>query len=59
VGAGRLLGIEVLDHIVIGRGHYVSLKDKGVIDGRQQEAPRRPEGEVLVPKSRVCHLAVR
>ncbi len=34
VEAGRLLGIEVLDHIVIGRGRYVSLKDKGVIDGR-------------------------
>lgn len=34
VEAGRLLGIEVLDHIVIGRGRYVSLKDQGVIDGR-------------------------
>lgn len=26
VGAGWLLGIEVLDHIVIGRVRYVSLK---------------------------------
>lgn len=32
VEAGRLCGIEVLDHIVIGRGRYVSLKDQGVID---------------------------
>ena len=31
VEAGQLLGIEVLDHIVIGRGRYVSLKDQGVI----------------------------
>jgi DNA repair protein RadC len=31
VEAGRLLGIEVLDHIVIGRGRYVSLKDQGVL----------------------------
>jgi DNA repair protein RadC len=31
VEAGRLLGIEVLDHIVIGRGRYVSLKDLGVL----------------------------
>jgi len=29
--AGRLLGIDVLDHIVIGRGCFVSLKDKGVL----------------------------
>jgi DNA repair protein RadC len=28
VEAGRLLGIEVLDHIVIGRGRFVSLKDR-------------------------------
>lgn len=29
--AGRLLGIDVLDHIVIGRGRFVSLKDQGVL----------------------------
>ncbi len=29
--AGRLLGIELLDHIVIGRGRFVSLKDQGVL----------------------------
>jgi DNA repair protein RadC len=27
--AGRLLGIEVLDHIIIGKDGYVSLKEKG------------------------------
>ncbi len=31
VEAGRLFGIEVLDHIVIGRGRYVSMKDRGVM----------------------------
>ncbi|HEY8485776.1 MAG TPA: DNA repair protein RadC [Limnochordales bacterium] len=29
VEAGRLLGIEVLDHVVIGRGRYASLKELG------------------------------
>lgn len=29
VECGRLLGIEVLDHIIIGDGIYVSLKEKG------------------------------
>ena len=27
VAAGKLLDIEVLDHIVIGRGRFVSLKE--------------------------------
>lgn len=30
--AGKLLDIEVLDHIVIGRGRFVSLKEMGLID---------------------------
>jgi DNA repair protein RadC len=30
VEAGRLLDIEVLDHLVIGHGRYVSLKSKGL-----------------------------
>ncbi len=30
VQAGKLLDIEVLDHIVIGRGRYVSMKDRGL-----------------------------
>jgi DNA repair protein RadC len=30
VQAGRLLDIEVLDHLVIGRQEFVSLKSKGL-----------------------------
>ncbi len=30
VSAGRLLDVEVLDHIVIGLGRFVSLKDRGL-----------------------------
>jgi len=30
VAAGRLLGIEVLDHLVIGRQRYVSLRERGL-----------------------------
>lgn len=30
VEAGELLGIPVLDHIIIGHGHFVSLKAKGL-----------------------------
>jgi DNA repair protein RadC len=29
--SGKLLGIELLDHIIIGNGCYVSLKEKGVL----------------------------
>jgi len=29
--AGTLMGIEVLDHIVLGAGRYVSLKERGVL----------------------------
>jgi len=29
--SGKLLGIDVLDHIIIGDGRYVSLKDEGFI----------------------------
>lgn len=31
VEAGMILGIEVLDHIIIGDGRYNSLKEKGII----------------------------
>ena len=27
---GQLLGIEVLDHLVIGQGRFVSLKERGL-----------------------------
>ncbi len=30
VAAGKLLGIEVLDHLIIGQGRYVSLKERGL-----------------------------
>jgi len=29
--AGRLLGIEVLDHVIVGNGCYVSLKERGLL----------------------------
>ncbi len=30
VAAGKLLDIEVLDHIIVGEGRYVSLKERGL-----------------------------
>ena len=30
VAAGKLLDIEVLDHLIIGRHRYVSLKERGL-----------------------------
>jgi hypothetical protein len=30
VQAGKLLDIDVLDHLVIGRGSFVSLKERGL-----------------------------
>lgn len=32
VEAGRILGIEVLDHVIIGDGRYISLKEQGSLD---------------------------
>jgi DNA repair protein RadC len=29
VESGKILGIDVVDHIVLGDGEYVSLKEKG------------------------------
>jgi len=31
--AGRVVGIEVLDHVVVGDGRYVSLRERGVLAG--------------------------
>jgi DNA repair protein RadC len=31
VEVGKIIGIDVLDHIVLGDGEYVSLKEKGFI----------------------------
>jgi DNA repair protein RadC len=28
---GKIIGIELIDHIVIGYGTYISLKEKGVL----------------------------
>lgn len=33
VAGGRLLGIEVLDHIIIGDNKYASLKERGLVNG--------------------------
>lgn len=30
-GAGEIIGINVLDHVIIGDGKYVSLKEKGIL----------------------------
>jgi DNA repair protein RadC len=32
--AGKLLGIQVLDHIIVGRDTYMSFADEGLLDGR-------------------------
>ena len=31
IEAGKILGIDLLDHLVIGDGRYVSLKEKGYV----------------------------
>ena len=41
VAAGRLLDVDVLDHVVIGHDAWVSLRDRGVSFDRA--GPRRPE----------------
>ncbi len=47
VAAGRLLDVPVLDHLVIGGGSFVSLRDRGITFGnpgahRAGEPPRLP-----------------
>jgi DNA repair protein RadC len=39
--AGALIGIELVDHIIIGRDDWVSLRREGVIDGKRRRRPRR------------------
>jgi DNA repair protein RadC len=34
IAAGRLLDIDVLDHIVLARDGYISLRDRGVVFDR-------------------------
>ncbi|AYO30980.1 MAG: repair protein RadC [Thermoanaerobacteraceae bacterium] len=31
IEAGKILGIEVVDHVIIGNGVYISLREKGII----------------------------
>ncbi|HHW02028.1 MAG TPA: DNA repair protein RadC [Thermoanaerobacterales bacterium] len=31
IEAGKILGIEVVDHVIIGNGVYISFKEKGII----------------------------
>jgi DNA repair protein RadC len=31
--AGRVVGIGVLDHVVVGDGRYVSLRERGAVAG--------------------------
>jgi DNA repair protein RadC len=33
--AGAVLGIQVLDHLVVARRAYVSLRERGLLDGSQ------------------------
>ena len=30
VAAGKLLDVDVLDHLVIGHGHFVSMRERGL-----------------------------
>ncbi|MEW8978457.1 MAG: DNA repair protein RadC [Symbiobacterium sp.] len=33
VQAGRVIGIEVLDHVVVGKGRYISFRERGLLTG--------------------------
>ena len=37
VQAGKLLDIDVLDHLVIGQGKWVNLKERGMDSTRRRE----------------------
>ena len=43
LAAGRLLDIQLLDHLVIGHDAYVSLRDRGVSFDRTRPAVRAPD----------------
>jgi DNA repair protein RadC len=53
VAAGRLLDVAVLDHLVIGRGSWVSLRTRGIAfdrqGARQRASDREPEPPRLPP----------
>jgi DNA repair protein RadC len=42
VAAGRLLDIAVLDHLVIGHGSWISLRDRGVVFEHHQSSSSAP-----------------
>ena len=54
VEAGRLLEIDVLDHVVIGRGRWVSLRDRGL--GFEEAEADRPRA---APPPRAAERAAR
>jgi DNA repair protein RadC len=37
ITAGKLLGIRVLDHVIVGDGRYVSFADEGWMAGQRDE----------------------
>ncbi len=41
VEGGRLLGIPVLDHLIVGRGGYHSMRDAGTLGAEAAESPAR------------------
>jgi DNA repair protein RadC len=42
--AGKLLGIRVLDHIVVGEETFVSFRDRGLLGDEAEKASRAAEG---------------
>jgi DNA repair protein RadC len=54
LAAGRLLDIDLLDHLVIGHDAHVSLRDRGIsFDGTAPTARRRERGSVAVIGSEI------
>ena len=43
LAAGRLLDIQLLDHLVIGHDAYVSLRDRGVAFDRPEARARQAD----------------
>lgn len=42
---GELLGIEVLDHVIVGRGEFYSFSDKGELCEKNRNSPTRSESK--------------
>ncbi len=56
VAAGRLLDVPVLDHIVIGAGAFVSLRERGVpFEPTEPTAAREPRGAPHSARNRPVH----